>query len=128
MKLKNSLLTSYSRTLRNNLTDAERAIWRNLRHKNIGGYKFRRQQIIGNYIVDFICFEQKLIIEIDGGQHNENIDRIRTKFLENEGYKILRFWNNDVLKNIDGVMRNINSVLQSNSPPSKPSPLKGEGI
>lgn len=80
-------------------------------------FKFRRQQIIGNYIVDFICFETHLIIEIDGGQHDNITDQIRTNFLEKEGYKILRFWNNEVLSNIEGVMEKV--LIELNiTPPS----------
>lgn len=109
-------LTPYAQSLRSNLTDAEQKIWHQLRGKQIHQYKFRRQHIIGKYIVDFLCADLKLIIEIDGGQHNEDADKIRTEFLEGEGYKVLRFWNNDVLGNIDGVMEVISIEIQSLTP------------
>lgn len=115
--MKNTNLKSFSQNLRTNLTDAEQKIWHHLRQRQINNLKFRRQQIIGNTIVDFACLEKRLIIEIDGGQHNEITDRKRTEFLENEGYKILRFWNNDVLTNIDGVLEKILTELNI-SPPS----------
>jgi very-short-patch-repair endonuclease len=103
--------------LRCGQTDAEGKIWANLRAKRLSGIKFRRQQPIGNYIVDFVSFEQKLIIEVDGGQHNEapNIekDEKRTKYLESKGYRVIRFWDNDVLENIEGVMFKINEIIEN---------------
>ncbi len=96
-----------AKELRKNCTDAEKIMWEILRAKNLFGLKFRRQQPIGKYVVDFVCFDKKLIIELDGGQHGEEQNRLkddeRTKYLEHLGYKVLRFWNNDVLHNIDGV-------------------------
>ena len=93
------------------MTKQERILWTFLRKKNINNLKFGRQYSIGNYIVDFICNEKKLIIEIDGGQHNENqnitYDKERTKYLESKGYKVIRFWNNDIDNNIDGVYLDI---------------------
>ena len=90
-------------------------LWSILRNRKILGYKFKRQYPIGNYIVDFVCKELKLIIELDGGQHNttEGIiyDKKRTEYLEIVGYKILRFWNTDVDKNIDGVYDKIVEVI-----------------
>lgn len=115
--MKNSNLTIHAKSLRTTMTDAEQKIWHHLRQRQLNNLKFRRQQIIGNYIADFVCFETKLIIEIDGGQHTEETDKDRTEFLEKEGYKILRFWNNDVLNNIDGVLETILSELTI-SPPS----------
>jgi hypothetical protein len=80
--------------------------------------KFRRQYPIGHYIVDYICVEAKLIIEADGGQHSENIkDSIRTQFLESEGYKVVRFWNNDIIENMDGVLQKIQQTLIEGSNP-----------
>ena len=103
--------TELARNLRKNATKQERVIWNILRNSKIKHYKFKRQQPIGNYIVDFVCNEKMLIIEIDGGQHNEteNIkaDIERTKYLESKGYKVLRFWNNDIDNNIDGVYMTI---------------------
>ena len=116
-----------ARQLRKNATDAERLLWRQLRLWQIDGFKFRRQQPLGNYIVDFVSLEKRLIIEVDGGQHAEdvNYDTDRDAWLRNQGFVILRFWNNDVLKNIDGVVEVIAKNLQK--PPSSFLPRKGEG-
>ena len=104
-------ITKKARELRNNMTKQERALWACLRKRAIGNLKFRRQYPIENYIVDFVCNEKKIIIEIDGGQHNDcrNIeyDKKRTTFLESKGYKVLRFWNSDVDNNIQGVYETI---------------------
>ena len=103
--------TERARTLRKNMTKQERILWQFLRKKSIYGLKFRRQYPIGNYIVDFICNAKKLIIEIDGGQHNEDkniiYDNERTKYLETKGYKVIRFWNHDIDNNIESVYREI---------------------
>lgn len=100
-----------ARILRKNQTSQEAKMWKILRNFQMQGLKFRRQYPIGNYIFDFICKEIKLIIEIDGGQHNEpnNIeyDKIRTKFIESKGYRIIRFWNCDIDNNIEGVYQRI---------------------
>lgn len=99
--------TKIIRKLRNNLTDAEKYLWYVLRMKNLG-VKFRRQALVGNYIVDFVCYDKKLIIEIDGGQHvNNQTDGIRDFWLKSQGFKVLRFWNNEVLENRDGVLEKI---------------------
>ena len=96
---------AWARKLRSNLTDAENYLWRHLRFRQISGHKFRRQRPIGPYIVDFVCLEKKLIIELDGGQHNENqaSDVKRDAWLRFQGYEVLRFWNDEVLKEVDGV-------------------------
>ncbi|MBM3926619.1 MAG: endonuclease domain-containing protein [SAR202 cluster bacterium] len=111
--------------LRRNLTDAERALWRRLRFKAVEGYKFRRQQPIGAYICDFVCLEKRLVIELDGGQHSWSVrhDTERDAWLNALGYKVLRFWNADVLKNPDGVLEIIYGALRE--PPSSVLPLKG---
>ena len=100
-------LNIIARTLRKNQTPQEKILWNLVRNSQIKGLKFRRQYPIGDYIVDFICKDIKLIIEIDGGQHNEpdklNYDNERTLYLENQGYKVIRFWNNDIDNNIAGV-------------------------
>ena len=97
---RNPALKSRARALRNQPTLAEQHLWQRLRGKQINGVKFRRQQTIGGYIVDFISMEKKLIIELDGGQHAEqaDYDAARTAYLESEGYRVLRFWNNQVLQ------------------------------
>lgn len=118
------------RQLRKNMTDAERLLWRHLRLRQISGYKFRRQQPIGKYIVDFVCFEKKLIIEVDGSQHSEQLDYDlkRDTWLEKEGFCILRFWDNQVLNETDGVKEIINDALGSPScPPTLTLPHKGGG-
>ena len=121
--MKNSI-TKYARELRTNPTEAEKYLWYMLRSKNLG-FKFRRQAIIGPYIVDFVCFEKKLILELDGGQHADSFeDKKRDKWLQQREYDILRFWNNDVLRNRDGVIQKITEYL--NHPLPSP-PLKGEG-
>ena len=118
-------LKNKAKRLRKELTETEKYLWKYLRNKQIEEFKFRRQQPIGKYIVDFINFEKKLIVEVDGGQHSiyENKDIIRDKYLKKEGYKILRFWNNEVLNNIEGVLE---VIINNLSPSPKSSPLKGE--
>lgn len=119
-------IRSQARTLRNNPTDVERLLWRHLRFWQLDGYKFRRQQPLGNYIVDFVCLKRRLIIELDGGQHAEqfNYDAARDAWLRREGFTILRFWNNDVTKNIDGVKEQILKALRI-TPYLDPSPQGG---
>ena len=118
-----------ARELRKNLTEAERTLWRHLRLRQFGGYKFRRQQPIGNYIVDFVCLEKRLIIELDGGQHSEQIayDSERNAWLEEQGFSILRFWNNQVLKEIEPVKQVIMEALgcKSHTPHLDPPPQGG---
>ena len=108
-----------AKEMRSNMTPAETKMWRILRGKRFQDLKFKRQVLIGNYIVDFLCEDKKIIIEIDGGQHNEELniqsDKNRTRYLENNGYKVLRFWNNEVMKNIDGVMEVIFREVEGKS-------------
>jgi very-short-patch-repair endonuclease len=114
--------TDLVRMLRRNQTDAERKLWAQLRILRAEGTRFRRQHPIGPYIVDFVCLEKKLVFEADGGRHNEpdmlKQDTMRTAWLEREGYHVLRFWNNDVLLNMDGVMIKIREALDNQSPSS----------
>jgi len=119
-------IRSRARALRKNPTEVERLLWRHLRMWQLDGYKFRRQQPIGNYIVDFVCLEKRLIIELDGGQHAEqsNYDSERDAWLRDQRFTVLRFWNNDVLMNIEGVARRIFETLKS-SPFLNPSPQGG---
>ena len=104
-----------ARNLRKNSTPHEIKIWNLLRNRNFNGVKFVRQYPIGKYIVDFVCRKKKLIIEIDGGQHNEDknieYDNERTIFLESLGYKVIRFWNNDIDNNIEGVFEEIDKYI-----------------
>ena len=114
-----------ARELRRNLTDTERLIWSKLRRRQFAGYKFRRQVPIGPYIVDFVCFEQKFVIELDGGQHTlqSGYDTARTRWLEAQGYRVMRFWNHDVLEDDDSVDEAIWIALTGTSPYGGP-PLR----
>ncbi|MDD3579579.1 MAG: endonuclease domain-containing protein [Desulfobacca sp.] len=118
-------LINLAKDLRRNQTKAETLLWTVLRSKQLKGYKFRRQQPIGKYIVDFVCFEKNIIIEVDGGQHavDKEKDLNRDNWLRAEGFKVVRFWNNDVLQNTEGVVAVIRDNLM-NHPPLTP-PLKG---
>ncbi len=102
MVLNRHNLLGLAKKNRQNMTDAERKVWQVLRGK-LTGVSFRRQHQIGRYIVDFVCLEKRLVIECDGSQHTEEADKERTRFLENEGFRVLRFWNNEILTNIEGV-------------------------
>jgi very-short-patch-repair endonuclease len=118
------------RVLRNNMSDAEQALWHLLRRRQISGLKFRRQHPFGDYIVDFVCLENGLAIEVDGGQHagQAEYDRNRTRKLQAAGFRVIRFWDNEVLKEIESVREKIWLVvreLQSHPPPSLP--LEGRG-
>ena len=118
---------SRARQLRKNPTDAERLLWQKLRFWQVDGRKFRRQQPLGGYIVDFVCLERRLIVELDGGQHADRnaYDKKRDDWLRNQGFVILRFWNHDVLNNIDGVVEQILDTLKNT--PTSILPRKGEG-
>jgi very-short-patch-repair endonuclease len=102
-----------ARTLRHELTLAERKLWSILRGNKLNGINFRRQHALGNYIVDFISIKHKLIVELDGSQHleQEEYDAERTKYFESQGYKVLRFWNNQVENEIEGVIQAIQNSL-----------------
>jgi len=120
-----------ARSLRKRLTDAERLLWRHLRNRGLGGWKFRRQYPVGPYIVDFICPEKNVVIEVDGGQHAENeaLDLERTSYLNKMGYRVFRFWNNQVLQETEAVLEAIFAILADsakNSPSPQPSPPLGE--
>lgn len=107
-----------ARTLRSHLTDAEQVLWRHLRMRQMGGCKFRRQRPIGPYIVDFVCLEKSLIVELDGGQHAEQrrYDTSRDRWLNVQGYAVLRFWNDEVLTKIDDVKEAIYHALTEPPP------------
>ena len=113
-------LRQRARKLRNSATDAERHLWQHLRLKQLDSFKFRRQVPIAGYIADFLCHELKLIVELDGGQHNEQsaYDKQRSLALETEGYRVLRYWNDDVLLQTLHVLEDIlrvSNLIQSNS-------------
>jgi very-short-patch-repair endonuclease len=134
-------------SLRKNMADAERCLWNVLRNRQTG-CKFRRQHPFENYILDFVCLEQRPVIEVDGGQHasNTEYDKKRTEFLQRAGFQVLRLWNNEVLTHLDSVKEHIwqfleSRQLQTHPPPSLPlerggtissnpvlMPLEGEGI
>ena len=116
-----------ARALRKRQTDAERLLWYRLRSRQLAKCKFRRQQVMGVYIVDFVCLEPKLIIELDGGQHATQIeyDAKRSSYLNSLGFKMLRFWNNDVLRNTDSVLEFIRLELIMS--PLPPGEGQGEG-
>lgn len=112
---KNMKNTKLARVLRKNSTISENKLWNLLRNRQFHNLKFKRQYPISKYIVDFVCIEKSLIIELDGGQHNEDknilIDNERTKVLEDLGFTVIRFWNNDILENIEGVMAKIEEYI-----------------
>ena len=121
-----------ARRLRRDLTDAERLLWSHLRSRQLRGVKFRRQMWLCGYIADFACPEAKLIVEADGGQHaeQEDYDALRTEIFAREGYRILRFWNHDILENTTGVLETISAALPSPSqasPGPLPLPVPGDG-
>jgi very-short-patch-repair endonuclease len=112
------ILTDKARELRKNLTDAEKLLWSRLRAKQMESFKFRRQEQIGRFIVDFVCYENQLIVEADGGQHavEREKDAERTAWLNAEGFRVLRFWNHEILANLEGVMEVIERHLHPPSP------------
>ena len=121
-------LTDTARSLRHRSTDAERKLWRCLRTLKAPGFHFRRQVPIDHFIVDFACYSKRLVIELDGGQHNfsthERKDRARDVYLRDQGFTVLRFWNNDVMRNINGVTESIIASLNQ-IPTPNPSPQGG---
>jgi len=108
------------------MTDAERILWFRLRGRRLAGWKFKRQVPIDRFVVDFVCADGRPIVELDGSQHavRARQDKERTKTLEEMGYLVLRFWNNDVMRNLDGVLEEILNTLNRHSPePPHPTPL-----
>ena len=107
------------------MTDAEQALWHVLRSRQLEGFKFRRQHSIGRFVVDFVCLEQKLIVEVDGGQHAGQVeaDAERTAYLQDKGFRVIRFWNNEVLTEMDGVAVRLLATLTPT-----PLPPAGEGL
>ncbi len=114
-------LLNIARNLRRSCTDVEAYLWKHLRGNQLDGFKFRRQQPIGCYVVDFVNFQRKIVIEVDGGQHSvANKDEERDRWLREQGFHVLRFWDNDVLKNIEGVLQVVRDKLVL---PPHPNPL-----
>jgi very-short-patch-repair endonuclease len=120
-------INPHASRLRRDMTQVERALWAILRNRQLEGFKFRRQATIEPFVVDFLCVETALVIELDGGQHDEPGDRRRTDYLEARGLTVLRFWNHEVTENLEGVTDAIRAVLNKKTL-TQPSPAKaGEG-
>jgi very-short-patch-repair endonuclease len=120
-----------ARALRHNSTKAELMVWRYLRDRQVEGFKFVRQQPIGPYYVDFVCRQQRVVVEIDGGQHADSAsDRVRDAYLVARGYRVIRIWNNDALQNMAGVFEFLASELHILAPTADHSlsPLAGRGL
>jgi len=117
---KPNVLNPIAKALRKRSTDTEARLWSRLRDRRFGRFKFRRQHPVGRYVVDFVCLEAKIVIEVDGGQHNESgkkmEDRKRDEWLAGEGYRVLRFWANEIFENLDGVLERIREALIYPSP------------
>ena len=111
--------TSFARQLRRNMTDAERKLWRDLRLRQVQGHKFRRQFPLGDYVLDFVSFEAKLVVEVDGGQHADSAsyDHARDAWLRAQGFRVLKFWNNEDLAQTDAVLAAIDNALGNGSHP-----------
>ncbi len=120
--------TLRAQELRSSATDAEKRLWRRLSRRQLCGFKFSRQMPVGSFICDFMCREALLVIELDGGQHSVQAekDRNRTRYIVSEGYRVLRFWNNDVFGNMDGVLQAIATALKG--PPPLTPPASGRGV
>jgi very-short-patch-repair endonuclease len=123
------LAPGLQRRLRYQATDAERELWQHLRGRQLGGCKFRRQHVLGDYVVDFVCLERRLVIELDGGQHAETAamvrDARRTAFLRRAGFTVLRYWNDQIFKDLQAVLEDVWRELGlegENPSPPKPSP------
>jgi very-short-patch-repair endonuclease len=121
-------ISPHAKRLRKNMTDAETVMWHRLRGRRLSGYKFKRQWTLGNFVVDFCCSEAKLVIEIDGGRHTPERDRARTSWLESQGFQVRRFWNDEVLTNMDGVLTVVLHDLQTQTLTPTPLPRAGEGL
>ena len=108
------MVSPHARLLRRNQTVSKKRLWFHLRGQQLDGFRFRRQHPIGPYIVDFVCLAEKLIVELDGGQRAEQVtaDEQRTAWLEGRAYRVIRFWNNDVLQNTEGALQNILAALK----------------
>jgi len=127
-------ISPHAAQLRRDMTDVEWKLWFALRDRRLDGFKFRRQATIGDYVVDFLCVEARLVIELDGGQHSEKRDARRTVFIESRGYRVMRFWNNAVNESFEGVLQMIHAALieavpeeERRRPSPNPLPQAGEG-
>ena len=118
MESKHPSLTGLAKSLRKRSTEAEKIVWQKIRAGQLNGFKFKRQQPIGPYIVDYVCFEKNLIIEIDGGQHavEKDKDIKRDTWLQSEGFVVTRFWNNEIFENLEGVLETIIKKIEAPSP------------
>ena len=118
-----------ARALRRDMTEAEKKLWQHLRQPPFKEHHFRRQATIGSYFADFVSHQLRIVIELDGGQHADSAaDDVRTSYLVSEGYRVLRFWNNDVLENISGVLLAIDTAINADRPPTPdPSPPQAGG-
>jgi very-short-patch-repair endonuclease len=121
-----------ARKLRQEFTDGEKKFWNQVKNRRLENHKFRRQVPIGSYIFDFMCLDRRLVIELDGGQRDENRakDERRTHYLEGQGFRVIRFWNNEVLQNMPGVLEVILAHLarRSGEPPRPTGEGRGEGL
>ena len=126
-------INRHAARLRREMTDAELALWFELRNRQLLDYKFRSQWTLGPYVADFCCLAARLVVEVDGGQHGKKRDAGRTVWLEERGFRVIRFWNNDVLTNMDGVLTVIGEALEGRGeqkeedPHPSPLPRAGEG-
>jgi len=122
-------ISPHAAKLRRDATGAEQALWLQLRGRRPGGHKFRRQWSIWPYVADFCCIQSKVIVEVDGGQHTQERDAVRTAALEAKGFRVIRFWNNDVLENMEGVLQILLQALGGAKADPHPGPLPqaGEG-
>ena len=111
----NAILLKRAKALRQNMSEAEQRLWQYLRARRLQGFKFRRQQPLGVYIVDFVCTHPKLVVEADGGQHADqaDYDETRSRFLQQQGFTVLRFWNHEILQQTDEVLAQILRTLQA---------------
>jgi very-short-patch-repair endonuclease len=126
-------ISPHAARLRRERTDVEDLIWQAIRNRQCAGFKFRFQATIGAFVADFLCVEARLIVELDGGQHSAAVDAARTRFLEARGYRVVRFWNSDVVENRDGVLGAIRLALaarmvERRRPSPNPSRESGRGI
>lgn len=118
----------FAKHLRSHMTESENRLWRHLRARRLNGEKFRRQQPIGPYVVDFVHFGARLIVEADGGQHNDAPrDEKRDNWLREQGFTMMRFWNNEIMSNPDGVLAAVMDAVTGSPLSPSPSPARGEG-